>query len=54
MSFPKNWVRLKHSRENQWTLQSSKLPMALSGLQISHVDSPKYLAYAIGGSNQGN
>ena len=54
MSFSKNWVRLKYSRKNQWTLQSSKLPRALSGLKVIHAVSAKYLAYAIGGNNEGS
>ena len=54
MSFSKNWVLLKHSGKNQWTLQSSKLPMALSGLQVIHAVSAKYLVYAIGGNNEGS
>lgn len=39
-------------KENRWTLHSSKLPRAIVGLQLVHAHSPKYLVYAIGGTDK--
>ena len=41
-----------NAKENKWTQHSSKLPMALSNLQLVHANSPEYLVYAIGGRDE--
>ena len=41
-----------NAKENKWTQHSSKLPTALSNLQLVHANSPEYLVYAIGGRDE--
>ena len=47
-----NTFEIFNPKENKWTQHSSKIPTALRYLTVVHANSPEYLVYAIGGTDE--